>query len=152
MTEKVSSLDMETSTFLEVHCFDRSNGGKKTTKNSIEKTALTEKQLAEMPKNFCKKDPKTGVQKLIRCLACQCQVESAGALKDHLGGEKHAINLEVFGRKKTEKQFKKPKNTPVDFKSQHFDINKSLEDKLRQYSGPLIGLDKVQASFVSRKC
>ena len=49
-----------------------------------------EKSLEGFPKNFCKKDLKTGIQKQFECLACKCLIESLLGLMAHIKGEKHA--------------------------------------------------------------
>ena len=49
--------------------------------------------LETLPKNFCKKDLRTGIQKQFECLACKCLIESLGGLLAHLKGDKHAKTL-----------------------------------------------------------
>ena len=48
-----------------------------------------------LPKNFCRKDPSTGVQKMIKCLACESQIEAVDTLKAHLKGQKHLKAFQV---------------------------------------------------------
>ena len=48
-----------------------------------------------LPKSFCRKDPSTGVQKMIKCLACESQIEAVDMLKAHLKGQKHQKAFQV---------------------------------------------------------
>ena len=48
-----------------------------------------EKYVEILPKNFCKKDTRTGIQKQFECQACSCLMESLQALTAHVQGEKH---------------------------------------------------------------
>lgn len=109
---------------LEVLYYDRSSGLKKC-RTPFKLEPLPLEKVEELRKNFCKKDPKTGVQKLIRCLACQCQIEAAGALKDHLNGEKHA--------KAAEKFVPRPKK-----------VDQTLEDFINETDHFVLGLEKVE--------
>ena len=52
--------------------------------------------LAALPKTLCKKDAETGVQKQLKCVACNTQMEALDALKAHLGGQKHQKNFISF--------------------------------------------------------
>ena len=52
--------------------------------------------LAALPKTLCKKDAETGVQKQLKCVACNTQMEALDALKAHLGGQKHQKNFLSF--------------------------------------------------------
>ena len=80
---------------LQILHFDRTSGKKKCrTPFKIEELLVSD--VEKMDKNFCKKHPQTGVQKQIKCLACNCQIEAAQALKDHLKGEKHAKQLATY--------------------------------------------------------
>jgi hypothetical protein len=55
-----------------------------------------EKFVENLPRNFCKKDFKTGIQKQFECQACQCLMESLQALTAHVKGEKHAKAILEF--------------------------------------------------------
>ena len=80
---------------LEILHFDRSKGMKKCkTPFKIEPLKVIDAQTLD--KNFCKKNPETGVQKQIKCLACRCQIEASSALKSHLKGDKHNKALETY--------------------------------------------------------
>ena len=80
---------------LQILHFDRTSGKKKCrTPFKIEELLVSD--VEKMDKHFCKKHPQTGVQKQIKCLACNCQIEAAQALKDHLKGEKHAKQLATY--------------------------------------------------------
>ena len=107
---------------LEVWHFDRSGGAtnigqrKKTlpckietvtsSLNSINEGKLSSgKNLCEteevlrislLPKDFCKKDINSGIQRQFRCMACACLMESTNALKGHLDSAKHKERFTVF--------------------------------------------------------
>eukprot|EP00095_Tigriopus_kingsejongensis_P003883 snap_masked-scaffold603_size126491-processed-gene-0.6 protein:Tk03883 transcript:snap_masked-scaffold603_size126491-processed-gene-0.6-mRNA-1 annotation:"rna pseudouridylate synthase domain-containing protein 2-like" len=49
-----------------------------------------------LTRQFCKKDPVSQIQKIFKCLVCQCQIESVDALKAHAQGEKHTRNLATW--------------------------------------------------------
>ena len=72
--------------FLQVFHFDRSSGGKKC-KTPFKIEPLSSDAAKDLKKNFCKKNPETGVQKQIKCLACDCRIEAIAALTHHLIGE-----------------------------------------------------------------
>ena len=110
----------------EVWHFDRSNGGfsnlgkkakpcktepvsqilkelydnLKNTANCQSKCSVTETSLSLLPKDFCKKDSKTGIQKQLKCLACKCLIECTNALKSHLQSAKHTANASHLTKKK----------------------------------------------------
>lgn len=65
--------------------FDRTNGNKKC-RTAIKIEDISIKEVNDLEKNFCKKDPKTGIQKQIRCLACQCLIQATQTLREHLKG------------------------------------------------------------------
>ena len=65
-------------------------------KESEKEFESIEKSLEGLPKNFCKKDLKTGIQKQFECQACKCLIESLLALQAHIKGEKHAKAMSEF--------------------------------------------------------
>ncbi len=69
---------------------------KKFEKESEKKFESIEKTLEGLPKNFCKKDLKTGIQKQFECQACKCLIESLLALQAHIKGEKHSKAMMEF--------------------------------------------------------
>ena len=77
-----------------------------------------------LDKNFCKKNPETGVQKQIKCLACRCQIEASSALKSHLKGDKHNKALETY--------VPRPVQAP-----------KTLKMLIEEYDGFILGLEKI---------
>ena len=77
-----------------------------------------------LDKNFCKKNPNTGVQKQIKCLACRCQIEASSALKSHLKGDKHNKALETY--------VPRPVQAP-----------KTLKMLIEEYDGFILGLEKI---------
>ena len=70
---------------LEIHYFDRTSGHKKC-KLPFKVEPLPLADVEELKKNFCKKNPETGVQKQFKCLPCVCRIEASVALKQHLKG------------------------------------------------------------------
>ena len=70
---------------LEIHYFDRTSGHKKC-KLPFKVEPLPLADVEGLNKNFCKKNPETGVQKQFKCLPCVCRIEAAVALKQHLKG------------------------------------------------------------------
>eukprot|EP00093_Oithona_nana_P013245 13245.XXX_674057_672063_1 [CDS] Oithona nana genome sequencing. len=80
---------------LQILHFDRSKGMKKC-KTPFKTEPLKVIEAETLDKNFCKKNPDTGVQKQIKCLACRCQIEASSALKSHLKGDKHNKALETY--------------------------------------------------------
>ena len=88
-----------------------------------------------LPKNFCKKDPRTQLQKQIKCLACRCQMESPDAFAAHLKGDKHAKSFTSYFEYKS----KLPK---ADEPSQP--KVKNLRDKIDVERKPVVGLNYVQ--------
>ena len=71
---------------LQILHFDRSSGAKKC-RTPFKTEPLSLEDAETLDKNFCKKDPDSGVQKQIKCLACRCQIEASSALKSHLKGK-----------------------------------------------------------------
>ena len=55
-----------------------------------------DKCIEIIPRNFCKKDTKTGIQKQFECQACKCLMESLQALAAHVQGEKHQKAISEF--------------------------------------------------------
>ena len=72
----------------------------KDTANGEEQNSVTETSLSLLPKDFCKKDTKTGIQKQLKCLACKCLIECTNALKSHLQSAKHVANALHLTQKK----------------------------------------------------
>ena len=70
---------------LEIHYFDRTSGHKKC-KLPFKVEPLPLADVEDLKKNFCKKNPETGVQKQFKCLPCVCRIEASVALKQHLKG------------------------------------------------------------------
>ena len=70
---------------LEIHYFDRTSGHKKC-KLPFKVEPLPLADVEDLNKNFCKKNPETGVQKQFKCLPCVCRIEASVALKQHLKG------------------------------------------------------------------
>lgn len=84
---------------LQIFHFNRKSGAKKC-KTPFKVQPLTTKDALELDKNFCRKDPETGVQKQVKCLACDCRIEAITALQQHLKGIQKPIgNVECFGGK-----------------------------------------------------
>ena len=49
-----------------------------------------------IPLDLCKKDPVTKIQIRFRCNACRCQIESVGALKEHIQGQEEKFRMVLF--------------------------------------------------------
>ena len=69
-------------------------------RNGQDPHSVTETSLSLLPKDFCKKDTKTGIQKQLKCLACKCLIECTNALKSHLQSAKHIANVLHLTQKK----------------------------------------------------
>ena len=69
-------------------------------RNGQDPQSVTETSLSLLPKDFCKKDTKTGIQKQLKCLACKCLIECTNALKSHLQSAKHIANVLHLTQKK----------------------------------------------------
>ena len=108
---------------LQILHFDRSKGMKKC-KTPFKTEPLKVIEAETLDKNFCKKNPDTGVQKQIKCLACRCQIEASSALKSHLKGDKHNKALETY--------VPRPVQTP-----------KTLKMLTEEYNGFVLGLEKI---------
>ena len=83
--EKQENLSNDKVILLEIHYFDRTSGHKKC-KLPFKVEPLPLADVEDLKKNFCKKNPETGVQKQFKCLPCVCRIEASVALKQHLKG------------------------------------------------------------------
>jgi hypothetical protein len=136
---------MATHDVLEVLSFDRSKGMKKCRRPFVREKIATEKAEA-LDKNFCKKDPETGIQKQIRCLACYCQMESCKALKAHLKGEKHNKAVETY-IPESEKVMRPLRQLISDFDGHIFALN-----KVQEFISPHSDDEKGKAKIPVYKC
>ena len=109
---------------LQVLFFDRTSGSKKC-RTPFKTEKLSQAAADSLPMKFCKKDPKSGIQKQFKCLACSCQIEAVQALIQHLEGVKHLERLKSF--------------VPRDTKPKIF-----LGDFIKDYDSYILGLDKVK--------
>ena len=82
-TKKMSSNEP---VIFQIHYFDRTSGHKKC-KLPFKSEPLPVSDVEKLEKNFCKKNPQTGVQKQFKCLPCNCRIEASVALKQHLKGK-----------------------------------------------------------------
>lgn len=69
-----------------------------------------------LPKNFCKKNPETQIQKKFVCQPCQCPIESVLGLVQHCEGAKHAANVKAFDPQDYQKQGKRLVQDPTNKK------------------------------------
>jgi len=105
-----------------------------------------QQRVREIPEDFCHKDRHTTSQACFFCLVCDCDLKSLKSLKDHVEGNKHI-------RKACEKKRQimgipsQPQNAPrikkIKKEQPRVDVNKTLEERLKDSAQPAIGLEYI---------
>ena len=120
---------------------------KKKCRDPLETHDLYPDLQNEVQKNrlFCKKDPETGVQKIFRCQPCARLIESLEALKGHLKSQKHAAKQVQFDQVKEDLRANPVSETTEEIEQvKGVDFHQTVQERLRDYDGPLVGLKYVQ--------
>jgi len=96
--------------------------------------------------DFCHKDMTTGEQAIFFCVVCDCELKSVIPLKAHVEGQKH-IRKAIAYKQRTYGNEPDPVNQPKKIKPAapkvRVDVNQSLTQRLREYDGPILGLEKI---------
>lgn len=102
-----------------------------------------QQRVKQIPEDFCHKDKQTTSQACFFCLVCDCDLKSLKSLKDHVTGNKHI-------RKACEKKRQlygapaqiqnAPRIKKIKKEQPRVDVNKTLEERLRDSAQPALGL------------
>jgi len=100
-----------------------------------------------IPDDFCHKDRDSGTQAVFFCLVCDCDLKSVKSLGDHAKGNKH-IRKALEKKRQVLGQPLEPQNAPrvkkIKKEQPRIDVNKTLEERLRDSAQPAVGLNFIQ--------
>jgi len=111
-----------------------------------------QQRVPQIPNNYFLKNKKTKTQAFFHCCLCNCQVQSLKSLEDHIRGTNHVKKVCEERRKlKVKEPQIAPKKSKY-LKRKGSKTKKSfgvvvappiLEDRLRKYGGPALGLEFI---------